>query len=169
MIKYIMKLKNIIEDLFEEKQAGTYIGMHLSKSSNDDLSQYLKEKKIPNPVPSDKLHATVLYSRKPCPTIIPKGMMKLGVYATPTNMDIWETKDDKKALVLELNSPELIRRHKYFIKEHGGTHDYDEYKPHITLSYDVEDFDISNIDMYNKKIIFNEEYLEYLDEEWTKK
>jgi len=23
--------------------------------------------------------------------------------------------------------------------------------------------------MYNKKIIFNEEYLEYLDEEWTKK
>jgi len=30
-------------------------------------------------------------------------------------------------------------------KEHGATHDFDSFKPHVTLSYNIGDLDISTL------------------------
>ena len=50
------------------------------------------------------------------------------------------------------------------MKEHGATYDYDEYKPHITLSYDVDDLDPDQLPSFDKDIIITEETGSDLDD-----
>ena len=92
------------------------------------------------------MHCTLLYSRKHCPDYKPLGKLNRPLHIQFGGFEIWPTQDKKHALIVRLDAPEMIARHNNLMKEHGATYDYDEYKPHITLSYDVgKDFDISTL------------------------
>jgi 2'-5' RNA ligase len=57
------------------------------------------------------------------------------------------------------------------MKKHDATYDFPEYKPHITLSYDIGDLDEKNlpdIGKYVDEIGIDEEYGEDLDLNWAK-
>lgn len=61
-------------------------------------------------------------------------------------MEVFNTQDNKRCLVIKLESEYLTNRHKELMKNYPSlTYDYPEYIPHITLSYDIGDFDISEI------------------------
>jgi len=72
--------------------------------------------------------------------------------------------------VLTYDCPELIDRHNALMKEHGATFDYDEFKPHVTLSYDVgREFDTKKLpvaDIGDINVI--DEYSEELNLDWAK-
>jgi len=38
------------------------------------------------------------------------------------------------------------------MKEHGGTYDFDEYKPHITFSYDVAGMQCKDLPKFDEDI-----------------
>lgn len=154
----------------EQKEVGTYAAVRFEDS--EEKVKYLKQIEIPNV--NEDLHCTILYSRKNCPNYVPMNMTDGEFYdeaiAYPDHLDIFKDKEGRKCLVLILRSGWIINRHKDLMKEHNATYDYDEFIPHVTLSYDIGDFDYKNIerDLIKSdefyKLVINDEYKEDLNE-----
>ena len=124
---------------------------------------YIKDNNIPSTLTKDDIHSTVIYSRKYTDISI-NDIEDLGS-AEPLKFHIFETQEDKRALVILLKSEYLENRHKDLMKEHNLTYDFKEYLPHLTLSYDIGDYDISKLDIKDlpKHLTINTEYKEDLD------
>lgn len=166
-----------LRELMEAMNKGTYAGVYFDEDTKKAVQQYIEDNNIPKPVNVDKLHTTLLYSRKFLPDYIPGGMYKQPLVGTPTELVVWKTQGDEgkepaNCLVMKYDCPELVERHKSLMKEHGATFDYPEYTPHITLSYDIGDIDVdslSNIKDAIKTIGIVEEYGEDLKLDWAHK
>jgi hypothetical protein len=103
-----------------------------------------------------------LYSTRGCPN-----------YEPDTAPEFGEIRFKKftyfgSALVMELYAPMIVNRHKELMKEHNAVFGYDEYRPHITLSYDCN-VDISTLQesYFNFNFIANTEYKEDLNLEYA--
>lgn len=110
--------------------------------------------------PSD-LHVTVCYSRAPLDwfevgepwssrIVVPEGGPRL------------VERFDGGAVVLRFAANELNWRHRQ-VMEAGGSHDYPEYAPHITLKHElpgVETVDLSTVQPYTGEIILGPEIFE---------
>lgn len=117
--------------------SGTYVALNLTKFSADQLHLRLNLLKIPNLGPPDRLHSTIIYSPKKFPAEnLPKS--DLPILGSIIKWDLFDTsqvKDsDDKCLVAVLYSPGLQTLHEH-CKKLGGEHTFDEYHPHITVSY----------------------------------
>ncbi len=159
-----------LDELMEAKKAGTYAGFRYDKDGVKLISKYAKDNDVPKPLEPEKMHTTLLYSRKHCPDYEPAGKLDDPYTAKVGELDVWKTKSGKKALVVELDCPDMVKRHKELMKEHGATHDFDEYKVHITLSYDIGDLDVDKLpDIRDtiKEIAAVEEYGEDLKLDWA--
>lgn len=134
---------------------------------------------VPNPIKREEIHVTLLYSRKYLPDYEPATSTDMWAY--PKGYHIFEGRNGKKILVLLLDSEDAVNRHQVLMKQHESTYDFPEYKPYITLSYDIEDFMrmknkksvLENIkDKYNtlipKEFHLNAEYVEHLNPNWEK-
>lgn len=162
-----MKLSEITN-----KNKGTYIAYHLSNSSMHTLEKWMKDKEIPNALHKDKLHVTIVYSRKYLPDFKARGNLSPTPLAKPKEFVIWKNSDDSgeknaNCLIMLLNFPEAEKRHKQIRDEHGATFDYDKYQPHITLSYNIGDMDIKDLEVPKLNLTFDEEYMEDLDLDWA--
>lgn len=151
---------------------GTYIAVKFSQKTRTALKALAKALDVTNTVSRDKMHCTIVYSRKPFTNFTIHGKMKEPWIGKPTELEIFETQSGSRALVLRFDCPEMKERHEYFEKEYGATYDFDEYKMHATLSYDVgpdwkipKDFKIED---YVDKIEANEEYYQPLNLDWAK-
>ncbi len=167
-----MKLHELKEAL---KKKGTYAGVRFCDNTKDAIQAYMDENNIPNMLDKEKLHSTLLYSRKHCPDYTPAG--NVSMVGVPKEFDVWNTqapegsgKDTSRALVLKYECPELEQRHMSLRKEHGATHDFPDYTPHITLSYDIGDTDVDqlpDISKFLSQINIVKEYGEDLDLDWA--
>lgn len=175
-----MRLSKILEKNEEETEKGTYAGLRFSQDDEDKIIDIVTEMGVPNPIPKEDIHLTLLYSRKFLPNYKPAEMTDMWAY--PDGYHIFEGKDGKNILVLMLKSEDAERRHLKLMADHGATFDYPEYRPHITLSYDMEDFGrmrnkksvLANIkEKYDtllpKEFHLNAEYMENLKLEWKPK
>ncbi len=153
---------------------GTYIAVHFSKATQNKLRDLAEALSIPKGtrVERNKMHCTIVYSRKPFKDFTIHGKMKEPWIGTPTKLEIFPSQSGSRALVLRFDCPEMKERHEYFNKEYGAQYDYDEYKIHATLCYDVgedwqipKDFDIKK---HIDKLEIAEEYYEPLNLDWAK-
>ena len=151
---------------------GTYLKVNLDKDSVERIKKFFEECDLPNPIPLEKLHVTVVYSRKPLPKL--QANPSAVYIAKPVSFAIWKSPanrgkpKDTNGLVLKLDSPILVERHKYVVREFGATVDFDTYIPHITFSYDVGDLDLAElptIDLPN--LVLSGETSKDLDLDWT--
>ena len=159
----------LLKEITETK--GSYVGVTPSKQSKDNIKKLLKELKVENPISRDKMHTTLIYSRKCINNFSPKGKLDPPIIAKPKSFKIFHTKEEKNALVLELDCQELHDRHNFIMDKYGATYDYPEYIPHITLSYDCGDFDAASVDFSKyvdtlKEIEIVDEYYEDLKLDW---
>lgn len=150
-----------LSDIMEAESNGTYVGIRLSPQTEKDVNQYIKDNNIPN---DDSLkewgfHVTIVYSRKVLDDFKPESK---SYKATAIGFDLFG--DDEDTLVMKLKSPELTKRHEQIRKEHGATHDYDSYEPHITLSYDAAEIDFSQLPSFDKEITLTDEYTQELED-----
>ena len=155
-------MKSFKEYIMEEKK-GTYAAVRPSKDHSDKLSTMMLKHDVPNAEAHDKLHCTLLYSRKHLPDYKPEPDIEH--HADVKGLEIWPTKSGKNCLVMKLHSPSLEKRHKDLMDKHEATYDYPEYKPHLSLSYDVGDnFDHKKLEKdLPKSIKLKHEYQEELD------
>lgn len=170
-----MKLTEILAEAKEKK--GTYAGTYFDNDTVTAVKKYIDDNNIPKPVSADKLHTTLLYSRKYLPDYEPAGEYDEPLEGKPLELVVWKTQGDENTepancLVLKYDCPELVARHKQLMKDHGATFDYDEYTPHITLSYDIGDMDINDLPDVKKaipRIGVAKEYGEDLKLDWASK
>lgn len=159
----MMKLNEIAK-----KPDGTYVGVKLDKESCKKIKELCKELDVPNRVPTDKMHSTIIYSRKHVPELKADNS-KYPMIGTPTELHIFNTQDNKRALVLKLKCPKLVDRHNDIMSEYQTTYDYPEYIVHVTLSYDCGEFDPSSFDGNLPDVVFVSEYVQDLVLDWQNK
>lgn len=161
-----MKLTNIFEK--KEEKKGTYAGLKFSEDTKKMITAYMDDNDIPNPLDVSKIHSTLLYSRNYLPDYIPDGQFEQPWKGKPTKLSIFGSNpknggDGSNCLVLEYKCSKQVARFDKLMAEHDATYDFDEYKPHITLSYDVGDLDYKNLPKIKKSLEIVEEYGEDLD------
>lgn len=135
-----------------------------------DLIAWAKGQGFKTTLPADDLHVTVMYS----PTAV--DWMKAG-------QDIWNndgtllippggprvlSQFGGGAIVLEFASASLSWRHEE-LKRIGAEPTYTEYSPHVTITYEPGDADISKVEPYRGALEFGPEIFAELDENWSEK
>lgn len=170
-----MKLFEILE---EQSTKGTYAAVRFSDETKAAIAKYIKDNEIPNPTNTEKLHCTVLYSRKYCPDYEPLGDIDPPWIGKPEKLEVWESRgklrdeEPKRCLVMKFTCDKLVDRHNALMDEHDATYDFPEYKTHITLSYDIGDMDeaeLPDITDSISEIVIVKEYGEDLDLDWASK
>ncbi len=114
---------------------GTYMSATLSKRSQKALNKWVQDNNIPNAADPKQYHSTIIYSRKGVPGV-KDYKIQLPMKAKIKEWKIFPTQSGAKALVAIMDSPELENHHKTIRKDYGATHDYPDYHPHVTVSYD---------------------------------
>lgn len=146
---------------FLQESEGVYVGARFDESSIENLKSLQRVLGINNPVSDSDFHVTVLYSRNPI-KVEPK---EYTFVAKAICVESWEQRNGKWATVVKLECPELSQRHQELI-EQGGTHDFDDYQVHVTLSYDHR-LTVDNIELDGRSLNIVGEYVEPLDLNWS--
>lgn len=123
-------------------------------------------------VPADQLHVTIAYSKQAV------DWMKVGtawndgpdgsITVPPGGARLVEPLGDEGAVVLLFNSSELAWRH-MAIREAGASWDFEDYQPHITITYQPGEVDLAKVEPYRGRIELGPEIFEPLDENWNAK
>lgn len=167
-----MKIFELVEG---KKPDGTYAGVKFSQDTIDAIEQYCTDNKIPRAVSGNKLHCTLLYSRKYLPKFEPVGEYKEPLIGKPSDFEIWQSQstdenpNPTRCLVLKFKCPDLESRHKELMHKYDATYDFPKYKTHVTLSYNVDDLDIKDLPKFTSPIIIISEYSEDLNLSWADK
>ena len=139
---------------------GTYAAVKPSPQSADNITRAAIELGIPGVIEPSEIHCTLLYSRKYVPL---SGTIDVDYKSLISNFELFG--ENKEILVITLISKDLSERHKYLMDTYNATYDFETYIPHITLSYNIGEFDINKIDIsdFNEDLNFITEYYEDLD------
>ena len=140
--------------------------VHRQLINSKEFYSWAESQGFENIVPSDKMHATIVYSRDGFDTSSVnkrRGQNKLTV----------EWPNDRKlerfgeSVVMIFKSPKLAKRWQEY-RDAGAIWDYEEYNSHVTISYKgvPEDMDISSIVPFSDPLIFGPEIWEPLNEGW---
>jgi len=145
-----------------QSNQGTYVGAKYTDATTQQLSKLMKIINVPNAITKDKLHSTLLYSKKEIS--IDYGTFPIDYMGWTDRLEIWEDQG-KNILVLIINSDEMKSRHDELL-EMGGASVYPEFNQHITLSYDVQDWIIPECDL-DFNVFACTEYIEPLKLSWS--
>ncbi len=137
-----------------------------------DLIAWAKDNGFATTLPASDMHVTVLYSRSP---VDPMKMSrdwredeKGQIIVRPGGPRVIE-KLGENAVVLRFACPDLDWRHKDMI-EAGGSHDWPEYQPHVTISYTApEGLELDVLKPFNGVLRFGPEEFSALDLDWKSK
>ena len=159
-------MNTLIGKLFENFKSakhpnGTYVSAQLSPISSEDLHRWVTDNKIGNLVAPEEYHATITYSRKGIPEVDSHDF-KLPLKAEIVGWHVFPTKAGSNCLVCDIESAVLTKLHKDIKDKYGATHDFDSYKPHITVSYDY-DKDTPPSTFPKMSVTFNKINIEPLD------
>lgn len=164
-----MKLYEIALDSRDNNHSedGPEHGVYMAAKYDDDtlsvIVDMMERHHIPNPLSSRDIHTTIVYSRVPVPGLQATENIDPPEQATHIGYEVWPSQKDSNCLVMLLDSTFLHSRFAHAVDDLGATYDYDEYKPHITLSYDVpKDFDPSSLPTITTPLNIISEYTEEL-------
>lgn len=137
--------------------------------NSDEFIRWAKAQGFKSVTSPDELHVTVTFSRQAV------DWMKMGenwssdangnLTVNPGGARIVEPLGDKGAVVLLFTSSDLSRRNKQ-MRDLGASWDYEDYQPHVTITYDGADVDLDEVEPYRGKLVFGPEIFEELTDDW---
>lgn len=137
-----------------------------------ELLAWAKRQGFETTVEPDELHVTIAYSKRPVDWIkagedwTPNDDGKYTV--RPGGARIVEKLGDQGAIVLLFASSSLAYRHERIMREANASHDYPEYQPHVTFTYDLPDgLDLRDVEPFRGSLEFGPEIFEEIDDTWT--
>lgn len=157
----------LLVDLHEKTKPGTYAGVTFSKETIDQLTSLQKSLGIDEPLAPSKFHTTLLYSSKHLPKYVAAGNLnpKPEADSCKYKLEIWPSNSgEKNVLVLKYSCTWLEDRHQFLMDEHGAKWDHPDYTPHITLSYNVGNWNGKKTVEFDTPITLQKEYQESLSD-----
>ncbi len=146
---------------------GTYAKVVPDADTKEKIAKIVDLLNLDNPACIHDLHVTVVYSRQPC-LAVNELNPSLPIMASGEKFDQFDNPDGSKCLVLRLKGSRLEELHN-MCRDLGAEHDYPEYNPHITLSYDYPGtIPNDSILDYFKDLCFVDFIVEPLDITWGK-
>lgn len=138
-MKFLQTAKTALARVLDvEKRKGVFVSRRLLNA--DEWHRWGAKWKVPNLVPADEMHVTVVYS--------PDKDVKMKPATDPLVIDtklacfaLFGPEED--VLVVAFCSWRLSQRH-WEYRENGATSTWPTYRPHMTLSYDIGDFELSD-------------------------
>lgn len=124
----------------DENKNGCYIAIKWESDCVNRLINLCEIMKIPNIVPKNKMHTTIIYDINASLEGVTVDTQS-SYNALISKLDIFTSGSGNKCLVAILNCPELNNRFTELSEKYGFKSDYPEYHAHITLSYSLEDWD----------------------------
>jgi len=123
---------------YAKHKNGTYVSMDLRDECKALLDNFVEMNLgLTERVDSSTYHITVIYSRSPVPSAEQYTGSTTDIEAKVSGYEIFPTKNDGKCLVMRLDFPFANMLNKQLTAE-GATSDYDSYKPHMTIAYDIQ-------------------------------
>jgi 2'-5' RNA ligase len=117
-----------------------FVGVKFDVISQEALMDVAKC--LPNPNPKSSLHITVCYSKAPI-RYFARGHIN-PIPVTPKHYSIFSRANGDPVLVLEVDCEPLGEIHNWMRTELGASYDHEEFKPHVSLSYNIgQNFDIA--------------------------
>lgn len=154
------------DDSIVIEEPGLYVAAFFDEETNYRIAEYLRINNIPMPVTSASLHTTIVYSKVPVTTFEPNHSVDIGVNTKHASFECWDMRNGARCLVLKYFSPYLHMRFEEAMKA-GAMYDFDEYKPHVTLSYSMpEDFDVATLPALGFPLKIVGEYSEPIIQDW---
>lgn len=111
------------------------------------------------------LHVTIAFSREPFDWMKVGENWSMGggkdgkLTVNPGGARLVEPLGSEGAVVLLFNSSDLAWRH-MAIREAGASWDHEEYQPHVTITYEPGDVDLSKVEPYRGRLEFGPEVFE---------
>lgn len=136
MMAYLAEVKSKNRDSLHPN--GTYIAANVSPASRKALDDWVSENNIPNPSEPKEYHTTVIYSRKGIPDVM-NDSIPVPLTGKITGWKVFGMQVGGKCLVATVECQELDDQHNRIRAEYGATHDFPEYQPHVTVSYNYGD------------------------------
>lgn len=136
-----------------------------------DLVKWAKANGFSQTLAADDMHVTILYSRNAVDPI------EMGeAWGTEADGSLVVRAGGPRALekfgegaaVLQFASSSLSYRHEEMVRK-GASHDWPEYLPHVTITYEAGDIDLAKIKPFTGELRFGPEIFEPLDEDWKSK
>ena len=161
-----MKLATLME--YAKHKDGTYVSMDLNEDCRQLLDHFVEMNLgLTERVDPSTYHITLIYSRTP----VPSAESYIGLSTTSTasvaGYEVFPTKNDGHCLVMRLKFPfaELMNNK---LTAEGATSDYTEYKPHLTIAYDMsQELDPSTLAVPQFPLTFGPIKVAPLDPEFT--
>jgi uncharacterized protein len=122
-------------------------------------------------MPAGEMHVTIAYSKTPVAWSA-AGDSFATVRASDASEDVKQRSiaqlGAQGAIVLTFDNPDLRRRWQEF-RDAGASWDWPDYKPHVTITYEPGDVDLSKVEPYTGPIEFGPELYAEVDEDWVSK
>lgn len=115
---------------------GTYISLIPDAESCTQLEHLQEMYSVPNRLSKDKFHMTLIYSKVPCPATENLSETFTPITAQIQRLSFLPSQTGNQCLVADIESDDAHLLHHSIRENFGASHDYPEYLPHITLSYD---------------------------------
>jgi phage-related protein (TIGR01555 family) len=140
----------------------------------EDVIKWAKSQGFATTLPAEDMHVTIIFSREPV------DWMSFGnpwdeddegrVRVRPGGARLLEQFGNlKTATVLLFNCSQFSWRHADMCRM-GASHDFDEYQPHVTLTYEAPaDLDLSKVEPYRGELLFGPEIFAEIDDDWASK
>ena len=154
----------MIKELLNQFQNGVYIEAEVDEQTKQNLLEYCAKHNIPT---NDDYHCTLIYSKKPFEGEIEKVDVSSIKCPVENFVRFDNPEEDIYALTLKLDCPAMKEIHQNYMYDYDFIYDYDEYIPHITLSYKAKDIDYKNLPLPDFNIGFSKINIEGLDENWA--
>lgn len=145
-------------------------GVYMSRSLTDDSAMMIKEfqdKYLVGQEINPELHVTLVYSKKSYSGEEDITINTDVMSGTIIGYDLFG--EDNNILVAKLRSTDLTQYVDELKSKYGFVSDYDAYQPHVTLSYNVGDFDVTTLPIMEGTLYFTNETVANLNADWKPK
>ncbi|MCC8945987.1 hypothetical protein H8A97_12980 [Bradyrhizobium sp. Arg62] len=134
--------------------------------NGDDIREWARTQGLTSTLPSDDMHVTVAFSRKPVDwSKLEPDTSHLVVNGGRRSIKMLG--EDNSAMALGIGSADLTARHKQ-LRDAGASWDWPSYQPHVTLSYasGKRPADTAQMQPYPGPIVLGPEVFKPVNEDW---
>lgn len=149
-----------LTELFENKKT-LYISRPVLNA--EEFIDWAKSQGFEKTLEAKELHVTIAFSKK----VVDWSEIKALTNEVKISNEkrVVQKLGDDGAVVLRFESTELKNRWKEIL-DHGASWDFDDYHPHVTITYDGKDLTLENIKPFDKELILGPENMHEVDENY---